>query len=96
MHAQSMASAQEGLWEEKEGLSCVAPSSAASSGMGCRGAGGAWRGPVLMWGWSSCGRGSRRGSHGAEGVFADSGPQPLGTQPSPKKYKPKKHKQMIT
>lgn len=30
------------------------------------------------------------------GVFADFSPQPLGTQPGPTKYKPKKHKQMIT
>lgn len=89
VRAQSVALVQEGLWEEQEGLSRAAPNTA-SSEMGrsggdlfpCEAAAAVAEGPTRV-PWD-------------RGLFADCSPHPLGTQPSPKTYKPKKHKQMIT
>lgn len=64
-HAWFGAPVQEGLWADKEGLSCVAPTMLHPQGWaaGCRRRGGA----VPMRGRSSCGRGSCRGSCRAGG-----------------------------
>lgn len=61
---------------------------------------------LMGWGqedWSPfpCGAGAAVAVGPAENpmglvVFANSSPQPLGPQPGPTKYKPKRHKQMIT
>lgn len=85
-----MALVQEGLWEEQEGLSCAAPNTLhpqkQAGGVGglfpCEAGAAAAEGPSRV-PWD-------------RGLFDDCSPQPLGTEPSPKTYKPKKHKQMIT
>lgn len=84
----------------KGGVKLCSSNHAVSSGMGCQGGRRSLRGGLFP-----CGAGAAVAEGPAEGpvglggewgVFADSSPQPLGMQPSPKKYKPKKHKQMIT